>query len=31
MIATTPEKNGGTEKPTMVMKVPAWSNTEYCR
>ena len=26
-----PVKKVGTENPTMVMKVPAWSKTEYCR
>jgi hypothetical protein len=30
-MTSTPEKNGGTEKPTIVTKVPIWSNQLYCR
>ena len=28
---STPVKKVGTEKPSMAMKVPTWSNQEYCR
>ncbi len=30
-MTSTPEKNGGTEKPIIDTNVPAWSNHEYCR